>query len=65
MRLPRWVHHLWANWNGYFWLPCPLCGGFFGGHEDWEGVIPVGGQPGTYQGVCPECTAVWCGRVKQ
>ncbi len=32
----------WRRWNrlrarigGYFWLPCPLCGQMFGGHE-WK-----------------------------
>lgn len=31
--IPRWQHHLWARLNGYFWLPCPVCGEMFGGHE--------------------------------
>ena len=22
-----------AKINGYFWLPCPICGEYFGGHE--------------------------------
>jgi len=36
--LPRWVHRLRAHFGGYFWLPCPICGRRFGGHE-WKGVI--------------------------
>ena len=32
-RWPRWLHRLFANANGYFWLPCPVCGKLFGGHE--------------------------------
>jgi len=31
--LPRWVHHLYANLFGYFWVPCPICEKYFGGHE--------------------------------
>jgi hypothetical protein len=33
MRLPRWVHKLYAGMFGYFWLPCTLCGREYGGHE--------------------------------
>ena len=33
MRYPRWVNQLYAELLGYFWLPCPLCGTPFGGHE--------------------------------
>jgi hypothetical protein len=33
MRLPRWVHRLYAAAGGWFWLPCPACGEHFGGHE--------------------------------
>ena len=29
-RLVNWVYALAC---GYFWLPCPLCGRMFGGHE--------------------------------
>jgi hypothetical protein len=29
----RFFNMLWANFFGYFWLPCPRCGKFFGGHE--------------------------------
>lgn len=31
--IPRWIHHLRADMLGYFWLPCPVCGRDFGGHE--------------------------------
>jgi len=31
--LPRWMHRLYAKFRGYFWLPCPICGRPFGGHE--------------------------------
>lgn len=33
---PRWLNRLYAGLFGYFWLPCPLCGEYFGGHE-WRG----------------------------
>lgn len=32
-RGPRWWHRLYARLAGYFWLPCPVCGRMFGGHE--------------------------------
>lgn len=58
-RLPRWFHHLRAIIGGYFWLPCPLCGREYGGHEwrDIDGkssVIPD--RPGQNKGICPDCT---------
>ena len=57
--LPRWTHRAYAYLAGYFWLPCPLCGAYFGGHE-WRSVngrpdsIPVGS--GKNRGICPTCT---------
>jgi hypothetical protein len=29
----RWLNRLIAHLGGYFWMPCPLCGEMFGGHE--------------------------------
>lgn len=29
----RWPQRLYAKLNGYFWLPCNICGKMFGGHE--------------------------------
>ena len=29
----RFLHKWYARLNGYFWLPCPICGRMFGGHE--------------------------------
>ena len=34
MKLPRFYHRIYAKLNGYFWLPCPICGEKFGGHEN-------------------------------
>lgn len=29
----RIAHKIYARMFGYFWLPCPVCGKHFGGHE--------------------------------
>lgn len=56
----RWVHRWYARTFGYFWLPCPLCGRDFGGHE-WRDIggnistIPTD-EPGIVEGICPSCT---------
>ncbi len=34
---PRAAHQAFAYLGGYFWLPCPLCGEHFGGHE-WRDI---------------------------
>ncbi len=43
-----------AHRHGYFWLPCPICGKYFGGHEWFHGntvwVDEIHGE-----GVCPKC----------
>ena len=33
-KIPRIFHRFYAWLFGYFWLPCPICGRFFGGHEE-------------------------------
>ena len=53
MKLPRFIHWLYALLRGYFWLPCPICGQYFGGHEstgiglmeDWNSGVCI----------CPNC----------
>jgi len=35
----RRIAKLYANLFGFFWLPCPLCGQMFGGHESRWGVL--------------------------
>ncbi len=35
----RFRERRYANENGYFWLPCPLCGKCFGGHERPMGTL--------------------------
>lgn len=37
----RWFHYLYAKLHGYFWLPCPICGRNFGGHEAGPYVLMI------------------------
>ena len=45
-RYPRSLNQLHAAVFGFFWLPCPLCGTYFGGHEAevawWPDLTSVG-----------------------
>lgn len=48
-----------AHAGGYFWLPCPLCGQMFGGHEwpERDGIavgIPTD-RTGVVAAICPDC----------
>lgn len=54
--VPRLLHRLYANLMGYFWLPCPRCGEFMGGHE-WKhtGIGVLTETPGLTKGVCNKC----------
>lgn len=58
----RAANRAYALVGGYFWLPCPLCGQEFGGHE-WRDIdskrssIPApDGPQGMSIGICPDCT---------
>lgn len=56
MRLPyrpRFINKMFAYLLGYFWLPCPLCGEDFGGHE-WR--VSLMRSTGEGKGVCPKCS---------
>ena len=64
--IPRFLHRLYANVMGYFWLPCPNCGRMFGGHEFSGGCVylsysrvPAGFGcdwfPYTSRVCCPRC----------
>ena len=56
MKIDRSLNRIYAVANGYFWLPCPLCGEYYGGHE--VGSIAVGvatGEPGIRHLVCNTC----------
>lgn len=52
----RWVQQVYAFFHGYFWMPCPLCGDFFGGHE-WSNRdgVEILGEIGVRQGICDRC----------
>lgn len=44
-----------ASFRGYFWMPCPVCGEEFGGHE-WVGRLSLPtSEQGMTQGICPAC----------
>jgi len=51
---PRWLQKWYANLRGYFWLPCPLCGEYFGGHE-WRTGDYLFYSDRNASGVCPNC----------
>ena len=53
-----------ARDNGYFWLPCPICGEYFGGHEImWlvdffpqvSTFVDSQDTPGNGRAICPDC----------
>jgi hypothetical protein len=54
LKKPRWIQQLYANVFGYFWLPCPLCGECFGGHE-WLDDCSLMINSCTGSGVCANC----------
>lgn len=62
MKLFKWwwkwrrLSKLYARVLGYFWLPCPICKKYFGGHEWLPGndLNDLNGS-GRGQGVCPRC----------
>lgn len=43
-----------AFFGGYFWLPCPICGKNFGGHEIGDGTLMT--DPGGGLSVCRDCS---------
>lgn len=51
---PRFINWVWATWSRFFWLPCPICGKNFGGHE-WKESLYNTMYSG--EGVCPKCVA--------
>lgn len=59
----RWFAKQYADLHGYFWLPCPRCGEYFGGHETGGGtyIYEIAYRPdGTPCGssgkiLCPNC----------
>ena len=54
--MKRFFHKIYAKAFGYFWIPCPLCGKEFGGHEvNYPEAVFV--PPNRMEVVCPslEC----------
>jgi len=43
-----------ANQHGYFWLPCPICGEYFGGHET-NCDRHFTSLDGRHWSICPKC----------
>lgn len=54
MRRHRIRRRLRALLGGYFWLPCPLCGTRFGGHE-WIGNVCLPETESSNRAICPAC----------
>lgn len=52
----RHLHQMYAQWNHRFWMPCPLCGHEFGGHEICD-VIPDAEDSSRGRMICPRCSA--------
>ena len=51
----RKLNEVYANLLGYFWLPCPICGQEFGGHEATGMAIYPEGEP-LGRVICEDCT---------
>lgn len=49
----RFLHRIYAHLTAHFWLPCPLCGRKFGGHEKGNGHYQTSAYVGT--SVCSNC----------
>lgn len=54
----RWrgVHAAYARRYGFFWMPCPLCGRCFGGHESGGAIPDPLSGPGRGISICAPCT---------
>ena len=50
---PRFINRLIAFFLGYFWIQCPICNNYFGGHE--QGVSLMVSHHRSI-GVCLKCT---------
>lgn len=54
-------HKKYAIGHGYFWMPCPICGTEFGGHEAGEAALWH--DPGWGTAVCPKRSCQFWGRA--
>lgn len=50
----RKINKWYANMLGYFWIPCPICGNNFGGHE-WKLKNTLEYKDSSGKGVCSDC----------
>lgn len=48
-------HARYANRHGLFWLPCPTCRRYFGGHEIHGSVRAPEKGPGRWVSICTYC----------
>lgn len=53
VKFKRFLNRIYARLHGYFWLPCPNCGRYFGGHEIGRLGYPT--ETGTWRVCC-----LWC-----
>lgn len=51
----RLFHRIYAFLFGFFWLPCPLCGEHFGGHEWTAYDATLWETQSSGIGVCKNC----------
>jgi surface polysaccharide O-acyltransferase-like enzyme len=50
----RYAEEIYARANHYFWLPCPICGEYFGGQESDPDAILMETETSA-TGVCRNC----------
>jgi hypothetical protein len=63
MRAPEWLRRLRAFADGYFWLPCDICGEMFAGFERPTGSYrELGMEAGSSHMTCPNCPGYWLER---
>lgn len=49
---PRFIQRIYAFLHAYYWLPCTICGEYYGGHEA-AGTLMTSSTGGVL--VCPDC----------
>ena len=59
----RFYNKIYAKLFHYFWLPCPVCGRFFGGHEVKE-IISTKNREGQNCQICPSQLCAYKAGIK-
>ena len=54
-KLPRIIHRMWAKIASYFWISCPLCDEYFGGHEISDLYVVPSTPTANGKCVCRDC----------